>query len=39
MDITERSAFGAITNPAEVGYVVREEDGRPGTHRGECRPS
>ena len=28
MDITERSAFGAITNPVEVGYVVKEEDGR-----------
>ena len=28
VDITERSAFGAITNPVEAGYVVKEEDGR-----------
>ncbi len=27
-DITERSAFGAVTNPVEAGYVVKEEDGR-----------
>jgi hypothetical protein len=27
VDITERSALGAITNPVEAGYVVKKEDG------------
>ena len=28
LDITERSAFGIITDLTEVGYVVKEKDGR-----------
>ena len=28
LDITERSAFGIITDLVEVGYVVKEKDGR-----------
>jgi hypothetical protein len=28
LNITERSAFGIITDLAEAGYVVKEKDGR-----------
>ena len=28
LDITERSAFGIITNLVEAGYVVKEKEGR-----------
>lgn len=28
LDITERSAFGIITDLVEAGYVVKERDGR-----------
>jgi hypothetical protein len=28
LDITERSAFGIITDLVEVGYVIKEKDGR-----------
>jgi MarR family len=28
LDITERSAFGILTDLAEAGYVVKEKDGR-----------
>jgi MarR family len=28
LDITERSAFGIITDLAEAGYVIKEKDGR-----------
>ena len=28
LDITERTAFGIITDLAEAGYVVKEKDGR-----------
>jgi hypothetical protein len=28
LDITERSAFGIITDPVEPGYVANEKDGR-----------
>ena len=28
LDITERSAFGTITDLVEAGYVVKEKDGR-----------
>ena len=28
LDITERSAFGIMTDLAEAGYVVKEKDGR-----------
>jgi DNA-binding IclR family transcriptional regulator len=28
LDITERSAFGIITELVEAGYVVKEKDGR-----------
>ena len=28
LDITERSAFGIITDLVEAGYVVKEKDGR-----------
>jgi Mn-dependent DtxR family transcriptional regulator len=27
LDITERSAFGILTDPAEAGYVVKEKNG------------
>ena len=28
LDITERSAFGIVTDLAEAGYVVKQKDGR-----------
>jgi MarR family len=28
LDITERSAFGVVTDLVEAGYVVKEKDGR-----------
>ena len=28
LNITERSAFGIITDPVEAGYVVKKKDGR-----------
>lgn len=28
LDITERSAYGLVTELAEAGYVVKEKDGR-----------
>lgn len=28
LDITERSAFGIITDLVEAGYIVKEKDGR-----------
>jgi len=28
LDITERSAFGILTDMVEAGYVVKEKDGR-----------
>jgi DNA-binding IclR family transcriptional regulator len=28
LDITERSAFGIVTDLVEAGYVVKEKDGR-----------
>jgi DNA-binding IclR family transcriptional regulator len=28
LDVTERSAFGIITDLVEAGYVVKEKDGR-----------
>src|ERR1700686_5277664 len=28
LDITERSAFGIITDLVEAGYVIKEKDGR-----------
>jgi DNA-binding IclR family transcriptional regulator len=28
LDITERSAFGILTDLVEAGYVVKEKDGR-----------
>src|SRR3989440_976780 len=28
LDITERSAFGILTDLAEAGYLVKEKDGR-----------
>jgi DNA-binding IclR family transcriptional regulator len=28
LDITERSAFGIVTDLAEAGYLVKEKDGR-----------
>jgi hypothetical protein len=29
LDITERSAYGIVTEPAEAGYVVKQKDGPP----------
>ena len=33
LDITERSAFGIITDLAEAGYVVKERNGRRNRYR------
>jgi Winged helix DNA-binding domain len=33
LDITERSAFGIITDLIEAGYVVKEKDGRRNRYR------
>jgi predicted ArsR family transcriptional regulator len=33
LDITERSAFGIITDLVEAGYVVKETDGRRNRYR------
>jgi predicted ArsR family transcriptional regulator len=33
LDITERTAFGIITDLAEAGYVVKEKDGRRNRYR------
>src|SRR6476469_7525178 len=32
LEITERSAFGIITDLVEAGYVVKEKDGRRNRH-------
>jgi DNA-binding IclR family transcriptional regulator len=32
LDITERSAFGIITDLAEAGYVVKDKNGRPNRY-------
>jgi hypothetical protein len=33
LDITERSAFGIVTDLAEAGYVVKDKDGRRNRYR------
>jgi predicted ArsR family transcriptional regulator len=33
LDITERGAFGIITDLVEAGYVVKEKDGRRNRYR------
>jgi predicted ArsR family transcriptional regulator len=33
LDITERSAFGIITDLVEAGYVVKQKDGRRNRYR------
>lgn len=33
LDITERSAFGIITDLTEAGYVVKEKEGRRNRYR------
>ena len=33
LDITERSAFGIITDLVEAGYVLKEKDGRRNRYR------
>ena len=33
LDITERSAFGVITDLVEAGYVIKEKDGRRNRYR------
>ena len=33
LDITERSAFGIITDLIEAGYVVKEKEGRRNRYR------
>jgi DNA-binding MarR family transcriptional regulator len=33
LDITERSAFGIITDLVDAGYVVKEKDGRRNRYR------
>jgi len=38
LDITERSAFGIITDLAEAGYVIKEKDGRRNRYRIQAHP-
>ena len=33
LDITERSAFGILTDLVEAGYVIKEKDGRRNRYR------
>jgi len=33
LDITERSAYGIVTDLAEAGYVVKEKEGRRNRYR------
>ena len=33
LDITERTAFGIVTDLTEAGYVVKEKDGRRNRYR------
>jgi MarR family len=33
LDITERSAFGIVTDLVEAGYVIKEKDGRRNRYR------
>jgi DNA-binding IclR family transcriptional regulator len=33
LDITERGAFGIITDLVEAGYVIKEKDGRRNRYR------
>jgi hypothetical protein len=33
LDITERSAYGIVTDLVEAGYVVKEKDGRRNRYR------
>ena len=33
LDITERTAFGIVTDLSEAGYVVKEKDGRRNRYR------
>ncbi len=33
LEITERSAFGIITDLVEAGYVIKEKDGRRNRYR------
>jgi Winged helix DNA-binding domain len=33
LDITERSAFGIVTDLTEAGYVVKDKDGRRNRYR------
>jgi DNA-binding transcriptional ArsR family regulator len=33
LNITERSAFGIVTDLAEAGYVIKEKDGRRNRYR------
>ena len=38
LGITERSAFGIVTDLAEAGYVVKQKDGRRNRYQILCRP-
>jgi DNA-binding MarR family transcriptional regulator len=33
LNITERSAFSIVTDPADAGYVVKQKDGRRNRYR------
>ena len=37
LDITERSAFGIVTDLVEAGYVVKDKDGRRNRYRVEAQ--
>jgi Winged helix DNA-binding domain len=37
LDITERSAYGMVTDLVEAGYVVKEKDGRRNRYRVEAQ--
>jgi DNA-binding transcriptional ArsR family regulator len=37
LDITERSAYGIVTDLADAGYVVKEKDGRRNRYRIEAQ--
>jgi hypothetical protein len=38
LDITQRSAYGIVTEPAEAGYVVKQKDGRRNRYQIQAPP-
>ena len=37
IDVTERSAYGIVTDLADAGYVIKEKDGRRNRYRVEAQ--